>query len=138
MENIETVHEDRKKIINFINEKKCFWLMELRTHLGERKSGAKNTTIATRIQDVITFLKKRGRIQCYEKKGCERQYVVVNEKEIINIDDFEYSQTLGIKKKLCLLCKEKLEYKKQEIINNKYGEYCYCNKCNCFQKIHEI
>lgn len=74
MDNITEI----EKICNWINFKDIFWLSELKSEFNvmeeNRSTNYTNYSAANRL---INELKKSGYIQCCEKSGAERQYILI-------------------------------------------------------------
>lgn len=80
-----SIIEDYKKAIDFINNNEIFWISELRLFMGCNNADSANTK-NHRLTRVLQVLRKTNTIQCCEKKGQNRQYLIVNPKLQIEYD----------------------------------------------------
>lgn len=73
------------KVISWVNEQDLFWLHELRTFMECKNSDTYEDPNNITISRAIQRLKKLGYIQCCDRKGPSRQYIVVKRANITTI-----------------------------------------------------
>lgn len=73
-------------IIEYINQREIFWLMELRDLLGVDTSNKYDKDIRnSHISQFIQILVKKNLIQCSEKRSTNRQYITLRKIKIEDI-----------------------------------------------------
>lgn len=76
--------DEFEKIMHFINARDFFWIRDLRELMNIENTLVKKAENAV-IEQALTMLKENNKVQCCEKRGAERQYIVITK---IYITDF--------------------------------------------------